>query len=81
MPFSTELVRDFVNTFDVETQTDELSSPAELALWLRERDLAGPPTTGRPTTTCGPRTSCVRACGRRSGARRPTCRGSPCGWW
>ncbi|MFC6541023.1 ABATE domain-containing protein [Nonomuraea salmonea] len=42
MPFSTELVRDFVNTFDVETQTDELSSPAELALWLRERDLAGP---------------------------------------
>ncbi|GAA3701788.1 CGNR zinc finger domain-containing protein [Nonomuraea antimicrobica] len=42
MPFSTELVRDFVNTFDVEAQADELSSPAELALWLRDRGLAGP---------------------------------------
>jgi predicted RNA-binding Zn ribbon-like protein len=34
-----ELLRDFVNTYDVETGTDELASPAELALWLRERDL------------------------------------------
>ncbi|GAA4989878.1 putative RNA-binding Zn ribbon-like protein [Nonomuraea thailandensis] len=42
MPFSAELVRDFVNTFDVEAQADELSSPAELAVWLRERGLAGP---------------------------------------
>ncbi|MEV0995532.1 CGNR zinc finger domain-containing protein [Nonomuraea sp. NPDC050202] len=42
MPFPAELVRDFVNTFDVEAQSDELSSPAELAVWLRERDLIGP---------------------------------------
>ncbi|UBU15587.1 CGNR zinc finger domain-containing protein [Nonomuraea gerenzanensis] len=42
MPYPAELVRDFVNTFDVETQADELSSPAELAVWLRERDLVGP---------------------------------------
>jgi predicted RNA-binding Zn ribbon-like protein len=37
-----ELVRDFVNTYDVATDTDELSSPAELAVWLRERGLTGP---------------------------------------
>ncbi|GAA3602917.1 CGNR zinc finger domain-containing protein [Nonomuraea rosea] len=37
-----ELVRDFLNTHDVEAETDELSSPAELVLWLRERGLAGP---------------------------------------
>lgn len=36
-----ELVRDFVNTYDLDRDTDELSSPAELALWLRERGLAG----------------------------------------
>ncbi|WP_326628796.1 CGNR zinc finger domain-containing protein [Nonomuraea fuscirosea] len=42
MPLPTELVRDFVNTFDVEAQADELSSPADLALWLRERGLTGP---------------------------------------
>ncbi|MFI9596128.1 CGNR zinc finger domain-containing protein [Nonomuraea sp. NPDC052265] len=40
MPFSAELVRDFVNTYDADA--DELSSPAEVALWLRERGLAGP---------------------------------------
>ncbi|MBB5628644.1 CGNR zinc finger domain-containing protein [Sphaerisporangium krabiense] len=34
-----ELLRDFVNTYDVESDTDELASPAELALWLRERAL------------------------------------------
>ncbi|WP_043640854.1 CGNR zinc finger domain-containing protein [Nonomuraea candida] len=42
MQFSAELIRDFVNTFDVEAQADELSSPAELAVWLRERGLIGP---------------------------------------
>ncbi|TYB50150.1 CGNR zinc finger domain-containing protein [Nonomuraea sp. PA05] len=42
MPFPAELVRDFVNTFDVEAQADELASPAELAVWLREHDLIGP---------------------------------------
>ncbi|MFB9250950.1 CGNR zinc finger domain-containing protein [Sphaerisporangium melleum] len=34
-----ELLRDFVNTYDVEADTDELASPAELAVWLRERGL------------------------------------------
>ncbi|NUW36885.1 CGNR zinc finger domain-containing protein [Nonomuraea sp. SMC257] len=42
MPAPAELVRDFVNTLDVECGTDELACPAELALWLRERGLAGP---------------------------------------
>ncbi|WP_188194418.1 CGNR zinc finger domain-containing protein [Nonomuraea sp. SYSU D8015] len=41
MSFPAELIRDFVNTYDVESDTDELASPAELALWLRERGLAG----------------------------------------
>lgn len=39
---SAEVVRDFVNTYDVEADTDDLGTPAELALWLRERGLAGP---------------------------------------
>ncbi|MFG1873786.1 CGNR zinc finger domain-containing protein [Sphaerisporangium sp. NPDC049003] len=34
-----ELLRDFVNTYDVEGDTDDLASPAELAVWLRERGL------------------------------------------
>ncbi|MEV6984281.1 CGNR zinc finger domain-containing protein [Sphaerisporangium sp. NPDC051017] len=34
-----ELLRDFVNTYDVQGDTDELASPAELAIWLRERGL------------------------------------------
>ncbi|RVX38053.1 putative RNA-binding Zn ribbon-like protein [Nonomuraea polychroma] len=42
MSFFAELIRDFVNTYDVESDTDELSSPADLALWLRERDLIAP---------------------------------------
>jgi predicted RNA-binding Zn ribbon-like protein len=39
-PAQLELVRAFVNTLDIEAGTDELSSPAGLAAWLRERDLA-----------------------------------------
>ncbi len=35
-----ELVRDFVNTLDVDTGQDELLSPAALAAWLREHGLA-----------------------------------------
>jgi predicted RNA-binding Zn ribbon-like protein len=35
-----ELVRDFVNTLDVDTGQDQLPSPAALAAWLREHDLA-----------------------------------------
>src|SRR5690606_31218366 len=42
MSTAAELVRDFVNTYDVEDDADELSSPAELTLWLREHGLAGP---------------------------------------
>ncbi|WP_214412990.1 CGNR zinc finger domain-containing protein [Sphaerisporangium fuscum] len=34
-----ELLRDFVNTYDVESDTEELASPAELAVWLREHGL------------------------------------------
>lgn len=37
-----ELVRDFVNTYDVESDSDDLTSPAELAVWLRERGLTTP---------------------------------------
>ncbi|MEW9532270.1 CGNR zinc finger domain-containing protein [Microbispora sp. NPDC049125] len=36
-----ELLRDFVNTYDVESDADELASPAELSVWLRERGLTG----------------------------------------
>ncbi|MFF3668140.1 CGNR zinc finger domain-containing protein [Microtetraspora malaysiensis] len=34
-----ELLRDFVNTYDVESDVDDLASPAELTVWLQERDL------------------------------------------
>ncbi|WP_336211155.1 CGNR zinc finger domain-containing protein [Nonomuraea sp. LPB2021202275-12-8] len=36
-----ELIRDFVNTYEVEADSDELGTPAELAVWLRERELIG----------------------------------------
>ncbi|MDA0633856.1 CGNR zinc finger domain-containing protein [Nonomuraea sp. MCN248] len=42
MEASAELVRDFVNTYSVEADADDLGTPAELALWLRERALTGP---------------------------------------
>jgi predicted RNA-binding Zn ribbon-like protein len=35
------LVRDFVNTLDVETGTDTFASAPGLTTWLRERDLLG----------------------------------------
>jgi predicted RNA-binding Zn ribbon-like protein len=41
-PGRLELVRAFLNTLDIEAGTDELSSPAALAAWLRSRDLIGP---------------------------------------
>ncbi|GAA3811280.1 CGNR zinc finger domain-containing protein [Sphaerisporangium flaviroseum] len=34
-----ELLRDFVNTHEIEGDNDELASPAELAVWLREHGL------------------------------------------
>ena len=39
-PGRLDLVRDFVNTKDVEEGTDELTSPAELADWLAVAGLA-----------------------------------------
>jgi predicted RNA-binding Zn ribbon-like protein len=38
-PGQLEHVRQFVNTLDVETGTDELDAPVKLASWLAERDL------------------------------------------
>jgi predicted RNA-binding Zn ribbon-like protein len=40
-PEQLEDVRQFVNTLDVETGTDELDTPAKLASWLAERDMLG----------------------------------------
>jgi predicted RNA-binding Zn ribbon-like protein len=40
------LVRDFVNTLDVQSADDQLDSPAALAQWLRQHGLA----TGRSAT-------------------------------
>ncbi|GAA3123459.1 CGNR zinc finger domain-containing protein [Streptosporangium carneum] len=37
-----DLVCDFVNTYDVETDTDSIPSPAALTAWLGRRDLIGP---------------------------------------
>ena len=38
-PGELELVRAFLNTADIESGSDELASPAELATWLSERSL------------------------------------------
>jgi predicted RNA-binding Zn ribbon-like protein len=38
-PGDLELIRQFVNTYDVESAWDGLGSPAELAAWLGERRL------------------------------------------
>ncbi|GAA4047392.1 CGNR zinc finger domain-containing protein [Nonomuraea soli] len=35
------LIRDFLNTYTVDSEAEELSSPAELSVWLRERSLIG----------------------------------------
>ncbi|WP_406317768.1 CGNR zinc finger domain-containing protein [Streptosporangium sp. NBC_01639] len=40
-----ELVCDFVNTYDVESGADTLTSPATLAAWLGRHDLIGPEDT------------------------------------
>ncbi|PZR97696.1 MAG: hypothetical protein DLM67_07330 [Candidatus Nephthysia bennettiae] len=39
------LVKDFVNTLDIEEGREELGGPAELAGWLSERGLLSPATT------------------------------------
>jgi predicted RNA-binding Zn ribbon-like protein len=38
---SLDLVRDFVNTFDVESQADTLATRADLTRWLAAHDVAG----------------------------------------
>ena len=38
---SIELIRDFVNTFDVESQTDSLATKDDLRRWLWQRGLVG----------------------------------------
>ncbi len=38
-PHALDLVIDFVNTLDVDADTDELSRPQDLAAWLRRRGL------------------------------------------
>ncbi|MFF5110706.1 CGNR zinc finger domain-containing protein [Streptosporangium sp. NPDC000509] len=40
-----DLVIDFVNTYDVEERTDSIPSPAALTAWLAGRDLIGPGDT------------------------------------
>lgn len=39
MTGSAPLLRDFVNTYDVEADTDEFGAPSDLGAWLAERDL------------------------------------------
>jgi predicted RNA-binding Zn ribbon-like protein len=39
-----ETVREFVNTWDIESDTDELSDPAATAMWLSDHDLLEPGT-------------------------------------
>jgi predicted RNA-binding Zn ribbon-like protein len=41
-PQPLETVREFVNTRDVESGTDELADPAAVAAWLADRDLLAP---------------------------------------
>src|ERR1700735_2245286 len=40
-PHNLQLVIDFVNTLDVEDAEDRISTPAELAQWLRDHGLVG----------------------------------------
>lgn len=43
-PHNLQLVIDFVNTLDVETGSDRIATPAELASWLDEHGLLDPGT-------------------------------------
>jgi predicted RNA-binding Zn ribbon-like protein len=52
-PGELEIVRQFVNTLDIESGTDELDSPGALLGWLGERGL-GP--LGRDAHACSPLT-------------------------
>jgi predicted RNA-binding Zn ribbon-like protein len=70
----TELVRDFVNTYDVEADDDELGTSSELAVWLRERTLIGPgdrATDDDLTTAIALREGLRAALRREAGAKPP----------
>jgi predicted RNA-binding Zn ribbon-like protein len=47
-PGELELVRDFVNTLDVEEASESLASPEALAAWLAERGLLAAGAEARP---------------------------------
>ena len=47
-PGRLELIRAFVNTRDLEEETEALDSPAALAAWLAEAELADGELVGRP---------------------------------
>jgi predicted RNA-binding Zn ribbon-like protein len=38
-PAHARLLRDFVNTYDIDDDVDELAAPADLTAWLAEREL------------------------------------------
>lgn len=43
-PGELERLREFVNTLDIETASDELATPGQLRRWLVDHDLASPGT-------------------------------------
>ncbi|WP_327086546.1 CGNR zinc finger domain-containing protein [Nonomuraea sp. NBC_01738] len=64
-----ELVRDFVNTYDVENDADRLDLPQALTAWLHERALIAPGDTATPgdLTTARTLREALRAALRRDG--------------
>ena len=63
-PGELELVREFVNTLDIEQGEEQLSSGAGLASWLVEHGLAPLGVAGEPAPIWRARSSCGRRCGR-----------------
>ena len=49
VPGELELVREFVNTYDIEDDVDSLGTPEALAGWIVERGLASPGLTPTPS--------------------------------
>jgi predicted RNA-binding Zn ribbon-like protein len=50
-PGALETVRQFVNSYDVESHTDEIASPEALSTWLAGHDLAAGEATAADVTT------------------------------
>ena len=76
-PGALEHVRAFVNTRDVDDETDALSGPEELSPWLAEHELLGGTRKGGPVATrptCAARSSCARRCA-------PTCARTTASHW